>query len=98
MAAAAFIGRPAAMVTPHRITQVQIARIGRGANHSTTNRTGGRAKRGITGSSADSRTTGGAKQGTTGRAVTRIGAATRDEQRRRKTQHHCRAHIWLPLL
>jgi hypothetical protein len=31
------------MVTPHRITQIQVARIGGRANHGATNRTGGRA-------------------------------------------------------
>jgi hypothetical protein len=97
MAATALIGAGATMVTPHRVTQAQIARIGGRTNHSTTHRTGGGAKGGITGRSTDRRTASRAKHGTTDRPITRIGTATRDEQGRRKTHHHCRAHNLAPI-
>ena len=96
MAATTLIGGRATMITPHRITQVQVARVRGRANHSATHRTGGGTKRGITGRSTDRRTASRAKHGTTDRPITRIGTATRDEQGRRKTHHHCRAHIRLP--
>jgi hypothetical protein len=97
MTAAAFIGRGATMILPYRITQIQIARIGGRANHGTTHRAGSCTKCRITGGSTNRCTTRGTQQGTTGRAVTRIGAATGDQQGRRKTQNHCRAHVWLPI-
>jgi len=84
------------MITPHRITQVQVARVRGRANHSATHRTGGGTKRGITGRSTDRRAASRAQQGTTCRPVARGSTATRDEQGRRKTHHHCRAHIRLP--
>ncbi len=97
MTATAFISSGATMVTPHRITQAQITRIGGRANHGTTNRTGSSAKGGITGRGTDRRAAGRAQQGTTCRPVARIGTATRDEQGRRKTHHHCRAHNLAPI-
>jgi len=97
MTAAAFIRGRAAMILPYRITQIQIARIGRGTNHGTTHRTRGSTQSGITRSSTDGGTTRGAEHGTAYRAVTRIGAATGEKQGRRKTHNHRRAHIWLPI-
>jgi len=97
MTAAAFISGRTAMILPYRITQIQIARIGRGTNHGTTHRTRGSTQSGITRSSTDRGTARGAQHGTAHRAVTRIGAATGDKQGRRKTQNHRRAHIWLPI-
>src|SRR3954466_1772461 len=98
MTAAAFIGSTATMVAPYRIAQIQCAWIGGRADHRTANRTGGSPKRRITRSRANRGAACGAQQGATARPVTRIGAAARDEQRRGKTHHHCRAHVWLPYL
>jgi len=98
MTAAAFISRPAAMVAPDRIAQIQIAGIRGRTDYRAANRTGGGTQSGIARRSADRCTAGGTQQGTTGRAVTWIGAATRNGQGRHKTQHHCRAHVWLPFI
>jgi hypothetical protein len=95
MAAAALIGVTPAMVAPDRITQIQVARIGGSANHSTADRAHRGTQSGIAGSGTDRGTTRGTQQGTTGRTVTRVGAATCDEQGRRKTHHYRRAHVWL---
>jgi hypothetical protein len=97
MTAAALIGGPATMVAPYRIAQIQIARIGRGADHCATNRAGGRAQSGISGRRTNSRAACRAQQSATCCPVTRVSTATRDEQSRGKTRnnHGC-AHIWLP--
>ena len=84
------------MVAPHRITQIQIARIGGRADHSAANSAGSRAKGWITSSRANGSTACRTKQSTTCRAIPGIGAATGEHQGRRKTHYHCRAHIWLP--
>jgi len=84
------------MVTPHRVTQIQIARIGGRADHGTANSTGSRAQGGITSRRANGSAAGRAEQSTTCRAITGTGAATGEHQCRRKTHYHCRAHVWLP--
>jgi hypothetical protein len=96
MTAAALVSGAAAMVAPHRIAQIQIARIGGRTDHRTANRANGRAQGGITGSSTNGSTAGRAEQSTARCAITSIGAATGEHQCRRKTYYHCRAHVWLP--
>jgi hypothetical protein len=96
MTATAFIRGTPAMIAPYRITQVQIARIGGSTDHRAAHRTNSSAKCGVTRSCADGSAAGGTQQGTARGTIARIGTATRDEQGRRETQNHCRAHIWLP--
>jgi len=83
------------MVAPDRIAQIQIARIRGRADHGTAHRAGGSAQGRIAGSRANGSTACRTEQSTTCRAIARIGAATGKHQSRRKTNYHCRAHIWL---
>jgi hypothetical protein len=83
------------VIAPYRVTQIQGARIGRATYHCAADRTSGRAQCRITCSSTDGSTAGRTKQCAAGSAITRVGTATRDEQGRRKPQHHSRAHVWL---
>jgi hypothetical protein len=84
------------MIAPYRVTQVQGAWIGGSTNHCTANRTSGRAQGRVTCRGTDRGTAGGTKQCAAGSTIARIRTATGDQQGRRKTNHHCRAHIWLP--
>jgi hypothetical protein len=79
-AAATLIG--ATVIPPHRVTQVEVARIGGTTDHAAGNRAGRRAQSRIAGRTANNRTTGRAKQRTRGDTVTRVGSATREGQGR----------------
>jgi hypothetical protein len=96
MTATAFISGTAAMVTPDRITQVQIARIGGCADSAARDRANRGARRRITGQRANGRATSRANHGAARQTITGTLTATGNQQGRRKSQYHCRAHIWLP--
>lgn len=100
--AAAFVSIAAAMITPYRITQIQITWIGRGTDHSACHRAGGSAQAGISRRCANHCTACSTYQGSAGGAITGVGATTRNQQSRGKScnQHSC-AHDHLlvhPLL
>jgi hypothetical protein len=85
MTATALIGVTAAMIPPHRIAQVKVARIGGRANRAASDRTGRGAQGGVSGCRTNSRTACRADQGTTGKPVTGVGATTGDQQGRCKS-------------
>ena len=93
---AALITGPAAIVAPERIAQIQIARIGGGANNTARYRTGSSAEAGISGRRTKGSAARRADQRTAGSAVTRISAAAGDQQGRRKTQYQSRTHNLAP--
>jgi hypothetical protein len=85
------------MIAPYWITQIQIARISGRADHGAANRTDRGTQSGVTRRSADGGTTCRTQKRATGGPITRIGAATGNQQCRRKSynQHMC-AHGHLP--
>jgi hypothetical protein len=92
-AAAAFIR--AAIVAPHRVTQVQVAGVRGRADHTTGNGTSSGTHGGIAREGTDGGTAGGANHGATGHAVTGSGTAACDQQGRCKSDNHSRAHVLL---
>jgi hypothetical protein len=82
MTATFFIGSTATMIAPHRIAEIQIAGIGGRTNDGTTNGADCGACCNTAGRRADKRARTRADQGTGRRAVTRIGAATGQNQHR----------------
>jgi hypothetical protein len=84
------------MVTPYRITQIQIAGIGGRTHDGAANRANRGSQGRITSRSTDRGAAGRTKQCTACCAITGIGAATGQHQSCRKAYYHCRAHVWLP--
>ena len=84
------------MVAPERIAQIQVARIGRRTDNTARHRTGSSTEAGISGRRTKGSTARCTDQRTASSAVTRMGAATGDQQGRRKTQYQSRTHNLAP--
>ncbi len=76
------------MITPHRIAQIEVARICGRTDHTAGNGTGRSAHGGIAGRSTDNGTTGSTDHCTAHGTVTLIVSATRKHKCRGKTRYH----------
>jgi len=76
------------MIAPYRIAQIEVAGIGGRTNRAARDRASRGAQGGVAGCRTNRCAARRADQGAAGKPVTRVRAATSDQQGRRKSQYH----------
>ena len=90
------------MIAPHRVAQIQVARVSRRTDHRATDRASRGAQSRVTRSGTDGRATGSTQKRAAGGAGTGVLTATRDQpgggkSSNNKCRAHARLHVRIPL-